>query len=276
MSCELTFTGVAPDVAIRDGVVSLVFGPGPWTWLRLSFDGELLDKRTQPVGYYPKTNGAVCLAHDGERFIEWTWPDGLACPAGAPLGGMHDTGITANGQEFFYRSASSGFPVSGAYRGSTPLPNPYASSGLWECRDDGTCKTWDECYYVAKPVGSGQTHHSPDGRVWVREHKDGGIEGAVDGVPFWLWSGAVTMWPRCSSDGMHAVIASWSGVGPTVRVWIGTLAELAALGVPEVPAVPQDIAPFAEHFYAGAYKDPKQQAPNNCTFAPEPLSMVPR
>lgn len=264
MSRELRFSpGVAPDVAIREGVVHLVFGPKPWTWLELSVDGELLDKRTQPVGYYPKTNGAVSLAHDGERFIRWTWPDGLDYPAGAPLGGMHDTGVHANGLEFFYREKDDAYALAGAYCGDVLLPNPYAAFGLWECFDDGTCKTWDECYYIHKPAGAGQTHHSADGRVWVRECATGGIEGAVDGTPFVLWPGATTMWPRCASDGTHVVLASWSGVGPTVRGWIGTLAELAALGVSETPAVPRDIAPFAEHFWAWCYKDDDGRAPKN-------------
>ena len=262
MTADLRFSpAVAPDVAIREGVVHLVFGPKPWTWLTLSLDGTLLDKRTQPVGYYPKTNGAVSLAHDGERFIRWTWPDGLDYPAGAPLGGMHDTGVSPSGLSFFYRKGDGVFTGTGAYCEGVARPNAYASYGLWECFDDGTCKTWDECYYVAKPAGAGQTHHSADGRVWVRECATGGIEGAVDGVPFLLWPGTTTMWPRCASDGMHAVLASWSGVGPTVRVWIGTLAELAAFGV--APAAPQTIAPFAEHFWAWCYKDDDGRAPKN-------------
>lgn len=264
MSRELTFSpGVAPDVAIREGVVHLVFGPSPWTWLELSLDGELLARRTQSVGYYPKTDGRVSLAHDGERFLLW---NGDAIPTvmpGAPLGGMHNTGVSANGTEFFYREKDGAYALAGAYCGDVLLPNPYAAFGIWECFDDGTCKTWDECYHVPKPAGAGQAHHSQDGRVWVRECAAGGIEGAVDGTPFLLWPGQDTMWPRCAHDGMHAVIASWSSVGPTVCGWIGTLAELAALGVPDVPAVPVAIPPFAEHFWAWAYKDDNRQAPAN-------------
>ena len=171
---------------------------------------------TQPVGYYPKTNGVITLAHDGVQFLAWTPSVSVLRPPGDPsLGGVHATGISPTGREFYY--------------GTTPLPNPYASYGLWECRDDGSVLTWDECYYVKKPAGAGQTHHSHDGRLWVRECAQGGIEGAVDGKPFLFWPGTETMWPRCASDGMHVAIASWASVGPTVRLWFGTFAELAAL-----------------------------------------------
>jgi len=261
MSRELLFSpGVAPDVAIRDDRVHLVFGHGPWTWLELAFDGELVSRRELPRGYYPKTNGEVSLAHDGERFIRWTRSGVLSEPAGDPRGGMHCTGISPSGLEFFWRAADEAYPAKGAYCGDALLPNPYASYGIWESRDDGTCRTWDECFYTSKPGGAGQTHHSQDGRIWVRECATGGIEGAVDGTPFVLWPGQNTMWPRCAHDGTHAAIVTWRG-GPQVRVWIGTLAELAALGVPEAPAVPQDIAPFAAHFWAWAY--------NNLCVAPE-------
>jgi hypothetical protein len=41
------------------------------------------------------------------------------------------------------------------------------------------------------------------------------------------------------------------------------------------PAVPQDIAPFAEHFYAAAYKDPNFRAPANVPFAVETPNLIP-
>lgn len=239
-----------------------MFGPQPWTWLTFGLDGTLLDKRQRPVGYYPKTNGVVALAHDGERFLSWDGDTGeVTEPDGLPVG-VHATGVSPSGQRFFYRRGDGVFTATGAYCENVALPNAYASYGLWECRDDGTCKTWDERYYGVKPDGvGGQVYATPDGRLVVGEGAGGGVVGTIDGEPFTLWPGEDTRWPRAAHDGTTAAIVAWSDAGPTVRLAILTLDELKAMVV--APAVPQPIAPFAEPFWAWAYKDDDGQAPKN-------------
>lgn len=273
MSSNLWFQpGVGPDVAIRDGRVHLVYGHQPGVWLQFSFDGAMVSKGIRPIAYYPKTNGAVTLAHDGTRFVAWTPDAPDVVPPGIPVG-VHATGISPNGQQFFYRQGDGVFTQTGAYRGVVALPNPYSSYGLWECRDDGTVRTWDECYYGPKPAGVvGQVQTSADGLVVVGEGA-GGVVGTVRGVPFVLWPGEDTKWPRCASDGVHVAICCWGDPGPRVRLWIGTLDELAALVPPPLalPTVPAELAGrelWCGYFFAlsdrPGYGD-NLTAPGNCT-----------
>lgn len=280
MSRLWTFSpGVAPDVAIRDGRVHVVFGHAPWTWLVFDLAGELLEQRTQPIGYYPKTDGLVSLAHDGARFVSWMpgFVGVLRYPPGAPVG-VHATGLSEAGVEFFYRQADASYPQTGAYCGDVPLSNPYASYGLWECRDDGTVRTWDECYYGPKPPGvAGQAHHSADGTIVVGEGATGGVAGQIDGRPFLLWPGADTKWPRVASDGTQVAIVAWGDPGPQVRLWIGRREELAAIGMltPVLPPVPPELKGRAlglGYFFAisdrpadAGYGD-NPSAPANCTI----------
>lgn len=266
--------GVGPDVAIRDGRVHVTFGPSPWTWLTFGLDGTLLDKRQRPTGYYPKTNGVLALAHDGERFLCWNGDTGeVTEPDGLPVG-VHATGVSPSGRPFFYRRGDGVFTATGAYCENVALPNAYASYGLWECRDDGTCKTWDERYYGVKPAGvGGQVYATTDGRLVVGEGANGGVVGTLDGHPFTLWPGEDTRWPRASHDGTTAAIVAWSDAGPTVRLAIATLDELAMLA-PEVGPpmlVPPELAGRAlwlGYFFAlsdrPGYGD-NPDAPGNCT-----------
>ncbi len=275
MTADLRFSpGVGPDVAVRDGRVSVTFGPQPWTWLTFGLDGTLLDKRQRPVGYYPKTNGVVALAHDGERFLSWDGDTGAVTePAGLPVG-VHATGVSPSGLRFFSRRGDGVFTATGAYCEGVALPNPYASYGLWECRDDGTCLTWDERYYGVKPADvGGQVYATPDGRLVVGEGAAGGVVGTVDGQPFTLWPGEDTRWPRAAHDGTTAAIVAWSDAGPTVRLAILTLDELRVLAeaTPDTPAVPPALEGrrlWLGYFFAlsdrPGYGD-NLAAPGNCT-----------
>jgi hypothetical protein len=135
---------VGGDVAIRNGQVHLTYGHQPWVHLLLSLDGEILARHTQPTAYYPKTNGEICIGHDGARFLSWSPPSDLAIVhPGAPVGN-NATGVSPKGILFFAKKISD--VASGFFRGDTRLANAWASNGIWEANDDGSIKTFDECF----------------------------------------------------------------------------------------------------------------------------------
>lgn len=274
---ELTFApAVGGDVAIRDNRVHLTFGHEPWTWLQLDLDGNLVEKRTQPRAYYPKTNGITSVGHDGERFLAWTLPQDVVVQAGTPVGN-NAAGISDNGTLFFARKLPDGSAA--FFCDGTRLENEWASNGLWECRDDCTARTFDDVYYAPRPPGwGGLSYHEPSGTVAVCEGSQGGVVGTVRGVDFAIWRGLEARWPRVATDGTHVAIVAWGMPGPTVRLWIGTLDELAGQVQPEVvlPAVPARLAGrslWYGYYFAISNRESvggdNLDAPGNCTVVLE-------
>lgn len=229
MSSDLHFSpAVAPDCAIRNARVHIVYGNQPWTWLKLDLDGNLLSRRTQPTGYFPKTNGAVSVAHDGGIYLQWAHGGIITQPTGAHPFGNNPIIVSLDGV-IAYQS----YPD--VFVGDTRYVNAARATGLWEIAWNGsTFSTWDHCYYGSKPAGGvGLPYHTPEGRMVVCEGSSG-VVGTFDGIPFHIWPGLDTKWPRCDHDGEHVVIVAWGDPGPQARVWIGTIDELKAQTMPTI------------------------------------------
>ena len=224
MSHEFTFSpGVAPDVCVRNGRVHITYGHAPFVWMVFNADGELLEKRQQPLGYFPKTNGLTCLAHDGERFIGWTAGGVYTTIPGRPVGN-NATGLSSLGLEYVQRQQDDAFRTA-VYCGSVKVAD-YKPTGIWECYDNGSVLMMDDANQTL-PWARGYVHQSHDERLVVAEG-DYGVEGEIDGTRFTLWAGRETRWPRCDTDANLAAITAWDS-RPSVLLWIGTVDELKAL-----------------------------------------------
>lgn len=218
---------VAPDCAIQNDRVHVVYGHQPWTWLELDLDGNLLSRRTQPTGYFPKTNGAVSVAHEGGVYLQWLRDGACFQYSGDHPYGNNPIIVSPSGLIAHQR-----YPD--VIVGNGTYMNIARPTGLWEMRDDGSFDTWDVCYARPKlPGGVGLSYRTPDRRMEVCEGESG-VVGIFDGAPFHLWPGLDTKWPRCDHDGEHVVIVAWGDPGPQARVWIGTIAELKAQTMPEI------------------------------------------
>lgn len=217
--------GVIADVAIAGGQIHVVYGPKPWFWRVFDLAGELISTETQPIGYMPRTSGVVALAHDGTQFIRWTRaaPVMFVAPVpveqvGVPVGN-NPTGVSTTGREYFQRA-------SGVFTSDGVRVADYKPTGIWESYPDSV-KMMDDCNRT-EPWASGYVYHAPTSGLVVAEGASG-VVGRANNIPFELWEGEETRWPRCATDGTHAAVVCWSGK-PNVKVWIGTLAELMDSG----------------------------------------------
>jgi hypothetical protein len=270
MSWTRTFPGtVAPDVAILNGQVHLVSGPSPWTWRTFDAAGTEQRTRTQSLGYYPKTNGHVSVAHDGVRYLYWPLDGEPAVNPAAKPWGNNPTGLSPLGVRAWQAYPDVVVVAGEDVRHDTNAARP---TGLWEVHDDGTYVRMDDANR-SEPWAGGYVYHAPGGRLVVAESGERGIVGELDGVRVHLWPGQDTKWPRASVEGDLVAICSWGDPGPATRLWVGTVAELLAYAVPPpvLPPVPPELAGrelWCGYFFAlsDRYGD-NLTAPGNCTVA---------
>lgn len=216
-----------PDVAIRNGVVSVVAGPVPWQRWRFTLDGVQLSHDTQPVGYFPVTDGAASYAHDGKRYRQWVNDANVAILPHATPTGNRPIGVARTNGVVVHQEKGSPH----VYCGST-VTMPYAEkpTGIWVAREDGTALMADDARLLW-PYAGGTCHEV--GPVRASEGPDRGIEGEVSGVRFTLWPRRMTREPRVAVEGDHAAFVCWGDQG--CWLWVGTLEDLAALGISVTP-----------------------------------------
>jgi hypothetical protein len=214
-----------PDVAIRDGVVTVVAGPVPWQRWRFGHDGRQLSHHTQPVGYFPVTDGRSSYAHDGERYRQWANDANVSILQHATPWGNRPIGVSTTG---ILDHQAAGHPF--VFCGSMPQPDTLVKpTGIWQVREDGSALMSDDARRLW-PYTAGMCHEV--GPVRVSEGESG-IEGESAGTRFTLRPGLNTKEPRCAVEGDHVAIVWWGDQG--CWLWLGTIAELAALGVHQPP-----------------------------------------
>src|SRR5574343_593825 len=239
MSRFLRFSpGVAPDTAIKDGFVHVVWGQVPMEWVVLTPDGNLVHRTSQRVGYFPKTDGSRVVAHDGDQYIGWvSGYDAERLNPDKPWGN-NPVGISSQGTVVHQRHPDicCGSVVT--------MPGAAKPTGLWEVYHNGTAKTMDDCNRT-EPWAGGYVHHASTGALVVAEAANGGVVGRANGLPFVLWDGEDCRWPRCATNGTVASVVCWdaSQTPASVKVWIGTREELEALAPPQpvLPTVPPEL-----------------------------------
>jgi len=214
-----------PDVAIRDEIVHVVAGPVPCQWWRYLTDGTLLAHQQIERGYFPVTDGRITLTHNGAgEYLQWIAGIGFATPilrharpdGNRPISIARENGIECH-QEFGSLDVFCGSVV--------VKPNGRKPTGIWRTQPNGLPLMADDVRKLW-PYAAG-TCDEVDG-IRVSEGESG-IEGEVDGKRFSLWPGRSTKEPRIATEGQDVAIVCWGDQG--CWLWLGTRAELAALGV---------------------------------------------
>ena len=103
--------GVAPDVAIVGSRLVVVAGVAPLRLVTMDADtGKNGATVTQPVGYFPKTDGRTVVYHDGAAFYKWVPGYAPFKIPGAPVGN-NPTGISPSGICFYQRNQDGQFKL---------------------------------------------------------------------------------------------------------------------------------------------------------------------
>lgn len=233
------------DVAVTDTGVVVCAGSGVVSYWRFALDGALLAQEDHGPGWHPRTDGRTVVYQNDHRFCTWVpgVGDGADIP-GQPVGN-NSTGISPQGIVFVQRDAADGFAL-GVYCGSVKVEN-YRPTGIWESHDDGTVAMMDLCNRPDYAPGPGGYVHRC-GDLMVKEGPRGGVQVWFEGARRLLYGGTDTMWPRVSVHSGVVGIVSWGNLG--LRLWVGTLDDVRALPLDEVPVV---VPPAPTHLTGCGY-----------------------
>lgn len=233
------FEGSYPDVAWVGTELHVVSG-GPVTrWTVLNEDGMVEHQEARGLGYFPRTNGAETVYHDGQRFK--TWRGVIPAPTD-PWWGNCPAEIDPDGC-LYWQTLRNGTPIVRMRDqwGAVRDVRVGAPTGIWEALN-GTVVLWDEAF------DKGTTHGSSGVLVSERRDNDGCTVFLDGGHLAHLAPDKWVYWPRLAvrHDGMVAIAWSDNKKGTGVWVWMGTKAELQAMPGPDVappPVTPPPVTP---------------------------------
>ena len=264
------FAEITPHVAVLHGQVHVVTAGTHVRWRTFDRAGALVLDGEQPAGYYPVTDGRACWYHEGARYRQWVGA------VSAPILPHLDLTAGAVGNSPLAVSPS-GILLhqdlgTGVYCGSVRVGD-WRPTGILRAREDGS-PIMDDDSRRLWPYATGLCDEHKGVRV---SEGESGIEGEVDGIRYTLWPGRDTRRPRVAVDGDLVAITAYGQHG--CWLWIGTRAELAALGVSQPPVTlpplgrPIDVGYFYRDTSAIQYGGDNPNAPCTVSVIIDPLGL---
>jgi hypothetical protein len=230
-----------PDVAVTASEVVVVAGSGSVDRWVFSRDGGLQSKVTRAPGWMPKTDGVTTFYQDSSKFVAWAFGQPDVVVPGVPVGN-NCTGVSSSGL-WFVQTAE------GVWCAGVRVAD-YRPTGIWECHNDGTVVMMDDAMRPAwAPEAGGYAHRC--GPVTVAEGATGGTLVYLNGQRYRLWGETDAKWPRVSVLGEWVGIVSGGDAG--TRLWVGSLADVAALPLDAAPPVVVTVPPAPAHLTMCGY-----------------------
>lgn len=264
------FAEITPHVAVLNGHVHVVTEGSRITWRVFNREGTILSDQEQDAGYYPVTNGRVCVYHDGIQYRQWANGFNVAILRHLDLttGACGNSPLAISPSGILLHQDLGG----GVYCGSVRVGD-WRPTGIMRAREDGS-PVMDDDSRRLWPYATGLCDECDGVRV---SEGASGIEGECDGVRYTLWPGRDTMRPRVAVEGDIVAITAYGKDG--CWLWIGTKAELQSLGVAQPPVTlpplgrPIKVGYFYRDTSAIQYGGDNPDAPCTVSVIIDPLAL---